>query len=278
MTQYLHKSWTEEEGIALPAINALAQTADGYLWLGTGTGLIRFDGMRFVHWAPPEGTQFPDDDVRSLVASADGSLWIRTAKTISRLDRGRLVRYPEVDRWLGGRNRAISVDASGRLYLLRAANPPEIGAILPDGGFRVFSQADGLPAQRILNIFEPNSTGLWIATDDELCQWRPKHPAECHASPWGGVLSISGHGAADWLIADASGKSVLGTPGNAVKSNSAGITNVSLLPKLLMLDHDGCIWLGTVGQGLIRATDGKLERFTRLKGLSSDYIRGILED
>src|ERR1039457_699195 len=44
-TQYLHVSWTGEEGNALPAINALAQTTDGYLWLGTSTGLVRFDGM-----------------------------------------------------------------------------------------------------------------------------------------------------------------------------------------------------------------------------------------
>jgi ligand-binding sensor domain-containing protein len=53
--QYLHTSWTQEEGGALPAIQAMAQTADGYVWLGTSNGLIRFDGMRFVRWETGSG-------------------------------------------------------------------------------------------------------------------------------------------------------------------------------------------------------------------------------
>src|ERR1700759_3810935 len=75
-TQYLHKSWAEEEGNALPEINALAQTTDGYLWLGTANGLYRFDGLRFVRWEAPAGEKFPDDLVRGLTASAAGGVWI----------------------------------------------------------------------------------------------------------------------------------------------------------------------------------------------------------
>jgi len=96
----LHAGWTQEEGIALPAINALAQTTDGYLWLGTTAGLVRFDGMRFVRWEPPPGEKLPDPGIVYLLASGDGGLWISTQHTVSRLDRGRLMRYPEVDRWL----------------------------------------------------------------------------------------------------------------------------------------------------------------------------------
>src|ERR1051326_4977234 len=63
ITQYIHVSWTHEEGIALPGINALTQTTDGYLWLGTDTGLLRFDGMRFFPWQPPAGEELPEPRV-----------------------------------------------------------------------------------------------------------------------------------------------------------------------------------------------------------------------
>jgi ligand-binding sensor domain-containing protein len=52
VSRYLHTTWTQEEGADLPSVQAIAQTHDGYLWLGTGSGLIRFDGIRFVHWKP----------------------------------------------------------------------------------------------------------------------------------------------------------------------------------------------------------------------------------
>ena len=51
LTQLTHRSWSAKDGV--PPVRALAQTADGYLWLGTLSGLMRFDGVRFVRWQPP---------------------------------------------------------------------------------------------------------------------------------------------------------------------------------------------------------------------------------
>jgi ligand-binding sensor domain-containing protein len=50
------------EGFVKGAINAIAQTPDGYLWLGTEFGLIRFDGVRPVTWQPPAGQRLPSSD------------------------------------------------------------------------------------------------------------------------------------------------------------------------------------------------------------------------
>src|SRR5579863_7147787 len=78
VSQYLHTSWTQEEGDALPPISTLAQTADGYLWMGTAGGLLRFDGMRFVPWEPRAEDHLSDPDVRTVLSSAAGGVWIRT--------------------------------------------------------------------------------------------------------------------------------------------------------------------------------------------------------
>jgi len=84
--QYLHTSWTQEEGYALPPIQALAQTQDGYLWLGTSQGLIRFDGFRFVDWSPEGAEKLPSQDIRCCIrqpATISGSArWRACAASI----------------------------------------------------------------------------------------------------------------------------------------------------------------------------------------------------
>ena len=57
-------------------IQALAQTKDGYLWLGTPGGLYRFDGVTFEHYSPEAGTKSANSDVTSLLALSDGDLWV----------------------------------------------------------------------------------------------------------------------------------------------------------------------------------------------------------
>jgi ligand-binding sensor domain-containing protein len=98
LSQYLHTSWTQEEGSALPPITAMAQTADGYLWLGTGNGLMRFDGMRFPEWSPVSGPALPSMTIGWLRPAAVGGLWVGTKQGLCRIDRGRVIRYPAAEK------------------------------------------------------------------------------------------------------------------------------------------------------------------------------------
>src|SRR6202158_3240473 len=75
ISQFTHTAWTAQDGIAGP-VRAIAQTRDGYLWLGTEAGLYRVDGLRFVLWEPIRGGPRPSSAVWSLCAARDGSLWI----------------------------------------------------------------------------------------------------------------------------------------------------------------------------------------------------------
>src|ERR1700734_1352476 len=67
INQYAHTAWTIREGFFTGAINAITQTPDGYLWLGTEFGLLRFDGLQRVPWQPPAGEQLPSSNIRSLL-------------------------------------------------------------------------------------------------------------------------------------------------------------------------------------------------------------------
>src|ERR687897_438879 len=84
ISQYSHTSWKIRAGFTRGAITSIAQTPDGYLWLGTEFGLLRFDGLRNVPWQPPSDQQLPSTTILSLLAARDGSLWIGTLKGLAR--------------------------------------------------------------------------------------------------------------------------------------------------------------------------------------------------
>src|SRR5215213_5123123 len=83
VSQYAHTSWKVGHGFAKSQITAIAQTPDGYLWLGTEFGLIRFDGVKNVQWRPPGNQELPSNFILSLLVTRDGTLWIGTEEGLA---------------------------------------------------------------------------------------------------------------------------------------------------------------------------------------------------
>src|SRR5580692_6764073 len=75
IAQFTYTFWSEKDG-APSEISSLAQTQDGYLWIGSERGLFRFDGVKFEEYAPPPGVNLPSHSIYSLMATPDGGLWI----------------------------------------------------------------------------------------------------------------------------------------------------------------------------------------------------------
>jgi len=96
ISQYAHTAWKVREGFTKGTINSIAQTPDGYLWLGTQFGLLRFDGVRAVPWQPPVGEHLPSSYIHGLLAARDGTLWIGTFKGLASWKDGKLIQYPEL--------------------------------------------------------------------------------------------------------------------------------------------------------------------------------------
>src|SRR4051794_17963627 len=76
--EYSHKVWRTEDGLPQNRAQAITQTPDGYLWVGTSEGLARFDGVRFVVFDRSNTPAITDDSILSLEVGPDGSLWIGT--------------------------------------------------------------------------------------------------------------------------------------------------------------------------------------------------------
>src|SRR5215510_3134091 len=75
INQYAHTTWKYRDGFSRGAIRSIAQTPDGYLWLGAEFGLLRFDGVKTVSWPPPDQPH-PAGSISRLFVSRDGTLWI----------------------------------------------------------------------------------------------------------------------------------------------------------------------------------------------------------
>src|SRR5215469_16771395 len=170
VSQYAHTAWKIRDGFTKGTIQAIAQTPDGYLWLGTESGLVRFDGVKAVSWEPPAGEQLPSKFIRSLLVARDGTLWIAAFKGLASWKDGKLTNYPETAGQVPSfsllQDRAGTVwfglYAPGRLCAIQDGKVECSGA----GGFGDF--VDGL--------YEDSKGNLWVAASTGVWRWKPGPP------------------------------------------------------------------------------------------------------
>ena len=115
ISQYAHTAWRIRDGVFSGTPNAITQTADGYLWIGTQNGLFRFDGVRFVPFVPADGNLL-SSGIFSLMGGTDGTLWIGTGLNLARLKDGVLTNFTDGM----GRVNAIVKDRSGTVWITRS--------------------------------------------------------------------------------------------------------------------------------------------------------------
>src|SRR5882762_9796122 len=157
ISQYAHTAWRVQDGVFSGSPNAIAQTTDGYLWIGTQGGLLRFDGVRFVPWAPPDGQHLPSSNVTSLLGARDGSLWIGMEGGLSHWDKQHLTDYlikPE-------RVNSIIEDHNGTVWFVRSRGRDADGGLcqIIGTGTRCYGKADGLPGSDLAASLVEDSLG-----------------------------------------------------------------------------------------------------------------------
>ncbi len=143
ISQYAHTAWRIRDGVFSGAPRAITQTTDGYLWIGTETGLLRFDGVRFVPWTPPDGTHLPSSYISSLWGARDGSLWIGMEGGLSHWDKQHLTTYLITPELIN----SIIEDHNGTVWFTRSRGSDTAGGLcqIIGTGMRCYGKADGLP-------------------------------------------------------------------------------------------------------------------------------------
>src|ERR1700722_10034195 len=169
ISQYPPTAWRVQDGSIIVG-TSITQTTDGYLWLGTPEGLLRFDGIKLVPFS------IPSFDLAKLtytyvLGSRDGSLWIGTRIGLGRLKDGEFRWYSNPAQRSG--ISAILEDHEETIWVTRYHVPPDEGPLcrVEGSGLHCYGKADGIPVRYGLGLTEDSLGNFWFGSS-VLCRWR----------------------------------------------------------------------------------------------------------
>jgi signal transduction histidine kinase/ligand-binding sensor domain-containing protein len=286
ISQYGHTAWRIEDGVFAGTPNVMAQTTDGYLWIGTQAGLMRFDGVRFVSWRPPEGNELPSSRITSLLGGRDGSLWIGTSMGLARWQNGNLTNYRDPT----GSIMAILEDRAGTIWIARANLSDTKGPLckVADTGLRCYGRDDGIALPYAVALANDPVGNFWLAGGLMVTRWQASssdtyvsaglNPAEI----FNGVLALADRPDGSlWVGLVHAGK------GGGLQQLAEGTWRTFVTPEFdgstlevtkLLVDRDGSLWIGTLNRGIYRIQGNNVEHYRGSDGLSSDSVNCLFQD
>jgi signal transduction histidine kinase/ligand-binding sensor domain-containing protein len=287
------------------------QTHDGYIWLATEGGLVRFDGLKFRIYDTQNTPVLRSNTVRSLLQDRGGALWIGTADGLARYDQSKFQMFGREDGLPSNSVLSLYEDSSGKLSAVtsdgatvyghgrfqpsRSSEGPEIllrdrlgrswtrsanGLALDDHGrITTYTTKEGLPSSRVTFAYEDREASLWIGTDAGLARVRNGKIERFPASdPLSNDIVLSAYEDREgnlWLGTETDGLYVLRDQKFAMYTSRDGLAGD--LARSIFQDRAGVVWIGT-NEGLSRFADGRFSSITVEDGMSSNTILGLAED
>jgi signal transduction histidine kinase/ligand-binding sensor domain-containing protein len=297
-TDYTIDVWQTEQGLPQDSVNSLVQTGDGYLWLGTYNGLVRFDGVRFKVFDTSTTPEFGDNRITSLYEDVQGTLWIgHETGSLTRMRAGKFEAVNLGTNWPGGAIIGTMPDADGILWVLGkegallslqgaklvATNtgPQESAPDKDRGGefIRVNTLAAN-PYVVVPSLARDREGELWLVRgsllgtlrNGQLTPWVPGVPLETSDVQMACACRKGGL----WLMGFGRMKKLAG-PGTVVNLGETpwGYDYVTAL----LETRAGSLVVGTLRNGLyVIAPDGSSRHFSRQNGLSHDWVLALCED
>jgi len=272
-SQYAHTAWNIEDTSLKGAVRSIAQTPDGYLWLGTEFGLQRFDGVRFLPWNPPAGQHLPSTNIRSLVATRDGTLWIGTLEGLASWKDGKLTTYVE----LAEQNvLTLLADREGTVWAGTFRVPNGRLCAIQPGKVQCYGN-DGSLGQWVWSLYQDGEGRIWAGAETGLWRWKPGPPKR-YPMPYPidtPQAIVEGDNRAGLL---AIGEGIWQFAHERVHPYEIATPPGRLTPVNMLRDHDGGLWVGTLQRGLLHAHQGRTSVFAQSDGLSGDHVLTLFED
>ena len=284
ISQYAHTAWRLQGDFFGGPPSAITQTTDGYLWIGTQAGLLRFDGVRFVQWISPDETQLPSSTITSLLGARDGSLWIGTESGLSHWQNQHLINYPSVQRPI----LSILEDHDGTVWIIRQVGRDGSGLICHITGLKTqcFGKADGVPDLAPTALIQDSLGNFWIGGNAALVRWTPgssnTYSPRGLKAGMGGVYALAAEPDGSLWV----GMAVPGQP-LGLQRFVNGALEPFVTPELdgrnlevesLFLDPENTLWVGTYKQGLYRIRGHTVDHFMSTDGLSGNTVSNIFGD
>jgi signal transduction histidine kinase/ligand-binding sensor domain-containing protein len=284
IAQFLHTGWAIADG-APSGIHELAQTTDGYLWLASTSGLIRFDGVRFERYEPNQGGTLQFRDITALLATPDGGLWIGRAGRAIYLKNGRAVTY--------GSNEGLPVTTVSRFVLDRqgmvwAATSRGL-ARFENSQWKEVGAEWNFSAKSATDLFLDSRGNLWVSAPGALFCLTPNtrsfrmrpiaHPWLLRETP-NGTLWMSEYGVGIHAVAGQLAQ---------FHDSSKPMFQLDGGPRVVLVDREGSMWFSDKGIARIAnpetlagvsigPTSELIQRFKQEDGLTGNTVLAALED
>jgi signal transduction histidine kinase/ligand-binding sensor domain-containing protein len=312
--QYYVESWTTENGLPHNIVMAVQQTRDGYIWMATADGLVRFDGVRFTVFNRTNSPSLVNNRFTSLYEAADGAIWAGTEGSgVTRYAQGAFTTYTVRDGLTDDHVPGVTGDAAGNVWVLSGLHIVQwdgarFHPVAPQGltlpfyrsGWnrhvwwasdreRLYRFTAGQLSVRPIpaalqglsnNRFEEDSAGtLWMGTlDGRLAQ----------ITGTGTGTAVRYHDIPDLRAEDGQLPSAyrdrighewpLTISRSLVRFWSLPQRDTPVLVNAVLEDREGNIWLGADGQGLFRIRQPRVTVYSRAQGLLGQNIYPVLMD
>ena len=279
-------AWTTDEGLPDNSVLSIAQTRDGYLWIGTRGGLARFDGVRFVVFDQRTQPSWSSDTINALCASGDGGLWVGMVDGgLLHLRNGVFSQVPlpslTVRALHEARDGTLWVAMDRGLARLRPGGTAEVAEMFaatyvyafcedPDGsvwlgtsnGLYVYRQGQfgaaaqhmGLSSHAVYAIRRGANQVLYVGADGGGLYRIPGSPAEAVRGEEGPIWSVlEDRRGRVWIASDHGLKHLDGDR----LDTAFGEQGLSGRVLTLFEDREGSLWVGTRYSGVVRLTAGR---------------------
>jgi ligand-binding sensor domain-containing protein/signal transduction histidine kinase len=273
LAAFTERKWQMQDGLPEQVVQAFAQTADRYLWIGTTGGLLRFDGERFVLFDRENTPAFHENNVFCLLVTSDKSLWVG-------MEGGGLLRYRDGVFHAFSSNegltnnfvRVLHEDRNGKIWV-----GTDDGLFLLQGEHLVrMDNGRDIPLLAVHAIYEDKDGGLWVG-GSRLFRLKADSAT---AYELGGN---GGQGRVKSIVETRDGAVWVGTVSGLKKKDPdslsfADVPEVTGTVRFLRETSDGALWIGTIGRGLVLYQNQHFSRMTAPDTLPSNTLLSLYED
>ena len=280
LRQFVHAHWEANSDLPVTTINAMAQDQNGYLWLGTPDGLIRFDGVQFTLLRQDQKPGFVNHNIKLLMSTKDGSVWIGTEEAgLMRMKNGAFTHYGRAQNLEDQHIYSLAEGPDGTVYI----GTREKGLFrLKDDQIEKVSRPANAPPE-ISAIHVNNNGTIYVGSENgTLAEIGSSGYRRIEVDPPDQPNQIK------CIIDNHTGGLFIGTRGSGISELiREGDTKTHLLesqpkklsiPATMAIDQEGALWVGDDTYGLSRLSGGVWSAYKASDGLSYDTVKTIIVD